>query len=94
MGLAGSGQCEISPTSLNGGLFESSRDMNGGNFNSDLGRHVPPIKPTAEQEAELQIIEVQLPGLPKGKPSRRAVNVELFDKLQAAHIEKLKSREG
>ena len=49
----------------------------------------PPMKLTAEQEAELDVIEIQGP-YNKTK-SRIAMNAKLFDKLQAAHIAKWKA---
>jgi hypothetical protein len=66
-------------------LRSHGRTIDGEEWQPKLHRRVPHFTPTAEQRAELQIIEVPCP---YGKPEQVALNVKLWDKLQAAHAKR------
>jgi ParB/RepB/Spo0J family partition protein len=69
---------------------EVSEPMDGERWSEKLGRRVPAYKPSAEELAKLDVIEVQRYD---GRIERRAINVQLWKTLQGRHAAQLAARE-
>ena len=75
-------------------MFFLSEPLSGERWERKANARVPIFTPTAEQEQQLNIIELEGYGVRPDRPARRALNKKLWAKFQAIHVKAFMAKEA